>query len=143
MIQASSFSLVIYIVVLVVLGISKALDDKVKKTGTSLPDPKRQPNPHRGATELPESWRDLFPQKEVIEPKPVVQKSNQSPEPMKKSPEVFIQDAKQEGKPSVDEKSIPAADTAIGVNDEDYAFQSIEDVRKAIVWSEIINRKYK
>lgn len=143
MIQASSFSLVIYIVVLVVLGISKALGDKVKKTGTSLPDPKRQPNPHRGATELPESWRDLFPQKEVIEPKPVVQKSNQSPKPMKKSPEVFIQDAKQEGKPSVDEKSIPAADTAIGVNDEDYAFQSIEDVRKAIVWSEIINRKYK
>lgn len=128
---------------MVVLGISKALSDKVKKTGTSLPASKRQPNPHRGATELPESWKDLFPQKEEIKPKPVVQKSNQPSKPMKKSPEVFIQDAKQEGKPSIDERSMPAVDTAIGVNDEDYAFQNIEDVRKAIVWSEIINRKYK
>jgi len=143
MIQASSFSLIIYIVVLVVLGISKALGDKVKKTGTSLPDSKRQPDPHRGMTELPESWKDLFPQKEVIEPKPVVQKVNPSPKPTRKSPEVFIQDAKQEGKSSIDERTIPVGDTAIGVNDEDYAFQGIEDVRKAIVWSEIINRKYK
>lgn len=143
MIQASSFSLIIYIVVLVVLGISKALGDKVKKTGTSLPDSKRQPSPHRGMTELPESWKDLFPQEEVVKPEPVVQKNAPSSKPMKKSPEVFIQDPKEEGKHSMGERIISADDIAVDMNNEDYAFQSIEDVRKAIVWSEIINKKYK
>lgn len=143
MIQASSSSLIVYIIVLLVFGISKAISDKIKKTGTSLPDSKRQPSPHRGMTELPESWKDLFPQEEVIKPEPVVQKNAPSSKPMKKSPAVFIQDPKEEGKHSMGERTIPDGDIAMGVNDEDYAFQSIEDVRKAIVWSEIINKKYK
>lgn len=143
MIQASSSSLIVYIIVLLVFGISKAVSDKIKKTGTSLPGKKGQPSPHRGMTELPESWKDLFPREEVIKPEPVVQKNAPSSKPMKKSSAVFIQDPKEEGKHSIDERIISVDDSAADINNEDYAFQSIEDVRKAIVWSEIINKKYK
>jgi hypothetical protein len=149
MIQASSFSIAIYLIALVVFAIFKAISDKAKKSETPSGHQPDVPQRKKEAHDLPEPWKDLFP-KEIIEatrPKPVVKKATYTKmerKPLKvekMTPKVFIEDASEEGKRTVSEINTPQNNTT-EINEEDYAFHNIEEVRKAIIWSEIINPKY-
>lgn len=141
--QASSFSITFYIILLAVFAVYSAVTDKKKKTKSSNPGGESQPKPYQEGNELPETWKDLFPKKTVMTPtKPTVKKVSQTTaKPKRVSPKVFIEDAKDEGKSSLKDTPILVDDT-LETNNEEYAFNDIEDVRKAIIWSEIINKKY-
>ncbi len=142
MIQASSLSITFYIIALVVFAAFKAIQDKVKKADSSSEDRTKKTKPVMGGDELPETWKDLFPKKvEMTATKPAPKKVAKYDKPKKVSPKVFIEDAKDEGKSSLKSTSVVVEDTP-EANNEEYAFNDIEDVRKAIIWSEIINKKY-
>lgn len=160
MIQATSFSLAIYLLIFAVFAIFKALGDKAKKNGASSTNQKDGQQPqHKAPSELPETWKDLFPHEvEMSKPEPVATKKPSTPLKdvkrafdMKKqaterkrtvSSKVFIEDASEEGKRALN-INIPQNNTTEINDDEDYTFHNIEEVRKAIIWSEIINPKYK
>jgi|GEM_PF-5262612 len=99
------------------------------KTNSESSSPKSQP--------LPEAWKDIISTEETkVRPTPhhhiEIRKKTEST--------IFIEDAKEEGKSAV--ASAPFSADKEEANSEDYSFNSIDDVRKAIIWSEIIKRKY-
>lgn len=142
MIQASSFSITFYIIALVVFAVFKAITDKAKKTDSSSNDRTKKAKPFTGGDELPETWKELFPKKvEMTSTKPAQKKVLKTNKPKTVSPKVFIEDAKDEGKSSLKDAPI-VVDGTPETKDEEYAFNDIDDVRKAIIWSEIINKKY-
>lgn len=141
MIEASSFSLSIYIIVFVIFAVLKALNDKLKKNDTLSPTGKTTASTQEDKDDIPEILKDFFPKPAEVntKSKPVIKKVSSMPKA--KTTKVFIEDPKEEGKRSV-ENNVSLAETDTSEKDNDYAFHTIEDVRKAIIWSEIINQKY-
>lgn len=133
------FSVLFFAVIIIVSIISSVNKEREKKKSRGNSHPASFPQ--EVTDTLPESWKDLFPVQPVIV-KPVVEPVSKKTEPKRPDPKPFL-DTKEEGKQTIFEK----ADQKIIADEEsvqqsDYSFQSLEDIRKAIVWSEIINRKY-
>ena len=82
---------------------------------------------------LPEAWKTIVTDQKDQKPKP---KSKVIPTKKVETP--FL-DIKEEGIPTT---SLSETSDLKEKEEENYSFQNIDDVRKGIVWSEILKRKY-
>jgi hypothetical protein len=122
----------IYIIVLLVFALLGGLtgQNKKKKSDTSSDKPVIPTN----HSPLPEAWKDLLPHEQSIS-KPVKQVSKK-----KVNVEKPFLDTKEEGQQSV--VILEENKNKEDQSENEYAFKDIDDVRKGIIWSEILHRKY-
>ena len=116
----------------VVIAIVKHVQDNAKKKEAQKPpSPTARPVPPFSAPEeADETYGGYIPAGPAPEPEaPVRPKPVARPEGRRTTPQKPLQTAPAPG-------ALPETD------DADYQLRSPEDVRRAIVWSEILNRKY-
>lgn len=152
------FLQVILIIGIVVIGIAKSLVEKSLKTKPaqtgSNPSPvtqKKEVAPK--TTPLPEAWGKMFPSQDVLfptQPKPMKSHSSNTDKLNKKTSlkdtKSFIQqkiDSTQQNNLAHQEPVQGAASHSPTTNEEDnFTINSLEEARRAIVWGEILQRKY-
>lgn len=148
---------VILIIGIVVIGIAKSLVDKSLKakpaqTGSN-PSPvtqKKEVAPK--TTPLPEAWGKMFPSQELTvptRPKPVKSFSSEVEKLNKKTSvketKSFIQqkiDSTQQNNLAHQEPMQGASHSPTTIEEDDFTIHSLEEARRAIIWGEILQRKY-
>jgi hypothetical protein len=125
----------LYIIGIIIFGLFFSLNPKKKnrKMDSDTPEGSRSSFP-TGQDMLPEAWKTI-----------VTDQKNQKPRPVKK-----VIPTKKAETPFLDTKEEGISTTSLSdthhlkekEEEENYSFQNIDDVRKGIVWSEILKRKY-
>ena len=154
--KMEDFLEVIFIIGIVVIGIAKGLVEKSLKTKPtqtgSNPSPVTQEKEVAPkTTPLPEAWGKMFPSQELFPTQPHPVKSHASDKsklPKKASNQEtksFIQqkiDSTQQNNLAHQEPIQGSSHSPTTSEEDDYTIHSVEEARRAIVWGEILQRKY-
>lgn len=155
--KMEDFLEVILIIGIVVIGIAKSLVEKSLKTKPtqtgSNPSPvtqKKEVAPK--STPLPEAWGKVFPSQEDFfptQPNPIKSHASNTPKTNKKTTiketKSFIQqkiDSTQQNNLAHQEPIQGSSHSPTTSEEDDFMIHSVEEARRAIVWGEILQRKY-
>jgi len=155
--KMEDFLQVILIIGIVVIGIAKSLVEKSLKTKPtqtgSNPSPVTQGKEVAPkTTPLPEAWGKMFPSQEDFFPtqsKPIKSNASNKSKLYKKVSEQetksFIQqkiDSTQQNNFANQEPMQTSSHSPTNREEDDFTIHSVEEARRAIVWGEILQRKY-
>ncbi|WP_077155560.1 hypothetical protein [Bacteroides bouchesdurhonensis] len=136
----------------IIVGIVKSIRKTVDHT-----EDKRSVPPTQSTVEtvpdtvpLPEAWGKIFSPKDIFQPATTPKKStspSQKPKNQKKHAAQFGSEnnvAQQNAESQSSHPHISSSTVSLepSENEEDFAIHSIEEARRAIIWGEIMHRKY-
>lgn len=132
----------------ILIGVFReANKNKSKKAQNQRPNPSMPPTPEVApdATPFPEAWGKMFPPQDIFQPVPIEKPA--MPSPKNKNPKKQAPESRQ-GIGScpltvTDKKSMQLSGTEeCKAAEEDFTIHSAEEARRAIIWGEILQRKY-
>ena len=150
--------IIILIVAIILSALWKKISKKAEDTKEpSMPGTPREPEIAPDAIPLPEAWGKMFPSQDIFKPIPVEnplekhaqkQKNSKKQMPEKKQMNSSLSGTLGEHKFSTTEMNAAQPSPSHSNHEEpsatenDFTIHSAEEARRAIIWGEILQRKY-
>lgn len=132
----------------ILIGVFReANKNKSKKAQNQRPNPSIPPTTEAVPDDapFPQTWGKMFPSQDIFQPILVEKPATPSPQnknPKKQAPESMPRSGSRLAAVT-DRKSMQTSDTEASKEaEEDFTIHSAEEARKAIIWGEILQRKY-
>ncbi|GCB35768.1 ferrichrome ABC transporter substrate-binding protein [Bacteroides faecalis] len=136
----------------IIVGIVKSLKKTVDNTENKRSVPPTQPTAETvpDAVPLPEAWGNIFTPKDIFQPATTPKEStspSQKPKNQKKHIAQFgsennVAQQNTESQSSHPHISSSTVSQELSESEEDFTIHSVEEARRAIIWGEIMQRKY-
>lgn len=136
----------------IIISIVRSLKKAVASTEDQRPSAPKQPTAETvpDAVPIPEAWGKMFSPKDIFQSGAEMKESTSSSQKQKNQKKLTAQSGlgnnvvqqKTESQSNIPHTSSSPISQELSDNEEDFTIRSAEEARRAIIWGEILQRKY-